>query len=129
MHASVRPRLIDGLSVGGLDECWEWKRGNLREGYGVIWDNDARRNVLVHRAMLELVKRPNPELSTDHLCRNPACANPRHLERVTRAENTLRGDGPTAVNARKTRCSRGHEFTEENTIVDRRGYRRCRACK
>ena len=31
--------------------------------------------------------------------------------------------------AKKTHCKRGHEFTEENTYIDARGRRVCRACK
>jgi hypothetical protein len=34
----------------------------------------------------------------------------------------------TKLNAMKTHCLRGHEFTEENTFVFR-GHRQCRACK
>ena len=30
---------------------------------------------------------------------------------------------------RKADCKRGHPFTEENTYVDKRGHRHCRACK
>jgi hypothetical protein len=67
-------------------------------------------------------------LKLDHLCRNPACVRPDHLEAVTARENTLRGIGPTAVNALKTHCVHGHEFTPENTRM--KGIRRvCRECQ
>jgi hypothetical protein len=33
------------------------------------------------------------------------------------------------VNAAKTHCDHGHEFTEENTYRNRSGYRACRTCK
>lgn len=29
----------------------------------------------------------------------------------------------------KTHCKRGHEFTEDNTYVDKRGSRTCRTCR
>jgi len=32
-------------------------------------------------------------------------------------------------NAVKTHCHRGHEFTAENTYVDRAGHRKCRTCR
>jgi hypothetical protein len=31
-------------------------------------------------------------------------------------------------NANKTHCKRGHEFTPENTKLDRHGWRSCRIC-
>jgi hypothetical protein len=67
----------------------------------------------------------------DHLCRHTWCVNPFHMEIVTVAENTMRGNGPAAKNARKTHCIRGHEFTEENTgfTMGRKRQRYCKTCK
>jgi hypothetical protein len=76
----------------------------------------------------ELFVGPIPEgLVIDHLCRNRGCINPTHMEPVTNAENVLRGEGPTAVNARKTHCKRGHPFDDVNTYVYAKG-RACRMC-
>lgn len=41
----------------------------------------------------------------------------------------LRAESPIAKNARKTHCSRGHEFSGHNLIVRPNGQRACRACK
>jgi hypothetical protein len=62
------------------------------------------------------------------------CVNPEHLEPVTSAVNTRRGRSPSAVNARKTHCVRGHEFTPQNTAwkvstARPRPRRLCRACR
>lgn len=123
-------QLSDKFLVG--DDCWEWtacKVGSKRE-YGCI--RRGGKNVLAHRAMYELFVAPIPEgLTIDHLCRNPGCVRPSHLEPVTRTENTMRGFNPMAKNARKTHCVWGHEFTPENTRTykTKSGVgRACRAC-
>jgi hypothetical protein len=46
---------------------------------------------------------------------------------VTHAENVRRGDlGPSRKAI--THCKHGHEFTPENTRIDKRGWRSCRTC-
>lgn len=78
----------------------------------------------------EMMRGGIPEgLTLDHLCRVRRCVNPSHLEPVTNRENILRGNGATAINARKTHCKRGHSL--ENAYVsrnERRTYRVCRVC-
>ena len=117
-------------SVAG---CWEWNAYRLPNGYGrlPIWiRKQGWRNVYAHRLSYVIAKGAIPDgLTIDHLCRNPKCVNPEHLEAVSQQINTLRGVGPGAVNARKTRCNRGHEFTPENIYWDKGGRgRSCRTC-
>lgn len=77
----------------------------------------------------ELTKGPVPEgLILDHLCRNPSCINPDHLEPVTYQVNVLRGIGPCAINATKTHCPQGHAYAGRNLFVNLKGERICRKC-
>jgi hypothetical protein len=47
---------------------------------------------------------------------------------VTRGQNVLRGEGPSARHARQTHCKRGHPFDQRNTYVTPQGWRACRTC-
>jgi hypothetical protein len=120
--------------VDQTDTCWLWRGGSrvttpAGEKYGDFYWGPPRIHIQAHRAAYELLVGPIPAgLTLDHLCRTTLCVNPEHLEPVTMRENALRGKGPTAVNARKTHCKRGHEFTPENTYVYPRGGRECRTC-
>ena len=85
----------------------------------------AGKCIAVHRLVYELFVGSIPVgLTLDHLCRVRHCVNPAHLEPVTLAENTLRGEGPTAVNSRKTHCPKGHPYD----VMDS-GRRRCLVCR
>jgi len=58
-----------------------------------------------------------------------ACVNPAHMWPTTHRDNVLSGRAPTAQNARKTHCPKGHPYDAENTDFYRNGRgRRCRTC-
>lgn len=109
--------------------CWEWTGYKLSDGYGQV--GYRGKAVRVHRLVFELMVGPIPPgKQLDHyVCDNPPCCNPEHLRPATSRENSLRSSSPLAVNARKTHCSRGHEFTPENTYVNPKSMRNCRTCK
>lgn len=108
--------------------CWEWTANRSSEGYGQF-SIGGRLNA-AHRVASELTDGPIPAgIVLDHRCRNKGCVNPKHLDRVTQRENTIRGVGPAAINYRKTQCVHAHAYTPENTIINKDGTRRCRTCK
>lgn len=107
--------------------CWVWTGARLPNGYGCVSFKCQR--LLAHRVSFTSMKREiEPQLVLDHLCRNPSCVRPTHLEVVTQRENTLRGIGPAARNIKKTACLRGHPFDVHNTYHNKHGHRICRAC-
>lgn len=121
-----------------LGSCWLWMAQiNKETGYGCFWvgrDAGKNLNVPAHRVAYGLAMGSIPEgLHIDHLCRVRNCVRPTHLEPVTNAENTRRGDLTSNgdVNRNKTHCIRGHLFDEKNTkwVDGRYGrQRQCRAC-
>ncbi len=122
MTASMQDRIAKRIEI---DEsgCWLWTGCLTDGGYGRIRVDGVE--LKVHRLSYELFIGPIPEgLDIDHLCRVRRCANPEHLEPVTRSVNLQRGVWP---NSAKTHCPQGHPYTEANTYVWRR-RRACRTC-
>lgn len=115
---------IDKLPSGH----WIWRGSTDGEGrYGSFqFEGRVQR---AHRVAWMMFRGPIPTgLKIDHLCRVTLCVNPDHLQPVTLAENILRGNSPTAINAAKTHCIRGHEFNAENTRISNMGGRYCGTC-
>ncbi len=119
-------RLEQKLDKSG--DCWLWKGAISGPGYGMISVHNSSQ--YVHRLMYEIAIAPIPAGKVvDHLCRVRSCGNPAHLEVVSNRENVLRGSGISAINARKTHCKRGHEFTPANIYWSSDGRRRkCKPC-
>jgi hypothetical protein len=126
-HQSRFEKFITRIPGG----CWTWVGAKTPKGYG-RFHLDGNKHA--HRVAYELYKGAMPAgLVLDHLCRNPACVNPDHLEPVTHLENIRRGDH-TGKGWRRalTHCPQGHAYTEENTYAEVKGdgrkYRHCKTC-
>lgn len=112
-----------------LGHCWLWTGSKNGAGYGSFYFKG--RQIKAARWIYERKKGPIPEgLVLDHLCKNPSCVNPFHLEPVPQRENVIRGNGPTSNNARKTHCPKGHPYDESNTYyTPSTGWRNCLICQ
>jgi hypothetical protein len=119
------PRLLDlfqSRAIRGAG-CWLWSGPHNPEGYGRLYAAGAQH--YAHRLAYELLVGPIPEgLEIDHLCQNPGCCNPKHLEPVTHAENQRR------IAERTTACRRmGHDWTDPRNVRTRKNGRRyCAEC-
>lgn len=123
-------RLRERIKIDPETGCHLWIGGRSSSGYGAIYIDGQNRGV--HRVRYELERGPIPPgLHIDHLCRNPACCNPAHLEPVTPRENILRSPvAPPALNAVKTHCPEGHELAGDNldSHALKHGRRACKEC-
>lgn len=127
--------------------CWVWNAALEDDGYGTFSvevyggvrtapGKDGKRRTRsgrAHRVAFEHFRGPVPAgLYLDHIvCDRRGCVNPWHTEPATPRQNVIRigrhGGSAAAVNAIKTHCPKGHEYTEENTYLDA-GARKCKVC-
>jgi hypothetical protein len=116
-------------SVDAEGDCWEWTGSLHPSGYGQFRAK-GKKMWRAHRyAWTELVGAIPRGMTIDHLCKRRSCVNPDHLEVVTSEENNARSGSFSAVNARKTHCKRGHEFTADNLYTQYTKGRPGRLCK
>lgn len=132
------PRVF--IDDGGGDQCeiFGGPERNLGKGYKTFQLNvDGRWTVFqAHRVALVVDLGIDPlSASVEHACGRRGCVNPRHLLLMSLRANVLAAtsNGMGRINATKTACVSGHEFTAANTIRrhDSRGResRACRACQ
>jgi len=101
----TRPSGIIRFTVDSGTGCWLWAGSLQPNGYGHL--TIQNRQVLAHCYTYERLRGPIPDgYELDHLCRNPRCINPDHLEPVTHAENCRRGvraklDGSQVIEIRQ----------------------------
>lgn len=127
------------LNMSDPDACWPWPGSDDGQGYGQLKSNN--KNYRAHKYFYEHLVGPVPDgMVLDHTCHDPSvcglgntcphrkCCNPKHLNPTTNKRNILRGGGEAARNAAKTHCTKGHEFTPENTYSQRNG-KGCRTCR
>ena len=137
---SAKGRFIDKIDFNGsipahdpnLGPCWVWLGGqrNKEHNYGGFWA--FGRGWLAHRFSYQLWRGLIPgDLVVDHVCANPYCVAPHHLQVTDRSTNSKYSDGSGKLPLDRSHCPAGHEYTEANTY---RGpapntYRRCKTCR
>jgi hypothetical protein len=100
--------------------CWEWKAYRDSDGYARLCV--AGKPVYAHRFAYNHWVGDIPDgFQLDHLCHNPGCVNPHHLEPVTHAENMRRSDN---LKGTRSHCNAGHD--RDTTGTD--GYGHCKQC-
>lgn len=117
-----RARFMERVRV--TDGCWEWQGYRDARGYAKV-SIGGRKKQWVHRVAYELHAGPIPDgLTIDHLCRNPSCVNPDHLEPVTIRENIRRANPERSV------CRHGHTLADAYIDWTPAGFphKKCRTC-
>lgn len=129
LTTKILKRVFGKIQIDRETGCWNWI-GALDPKYGLTWYKG--RHEKTHRLLYAWLVEPLPMghegrkiAQLDHAtCKNTRCCNPLHVELVTQYINTMRGDGPSARNARKTHCKNGHKLSTAP-----RGVRYCKTCE
>lgn len=134
-HLSLKDivRIFSKIKVNPVTGCWEWQGSRTgKHGHGQV--SYQGRMELTHRVMYAWLVAPLPRGAgrglgvpeLDHIvCSNRICCFPAHVKLVPHRDNALRSEiSPTAINAAKTHCLKGHLLpTNEG-----RPGRRCTVC-
>jgi hypothetical protein len=91
--------------------CLEWMGARTPQGYGHMYLDGV--HWYAHRLMYSIYVGPiGDKVDIHHKCENPPCADPEHLEALTRPEHAAEHPlyGAAATHAAAEVCAFGHEF-------------------
>jgi hypothetical protein len=112
----VLPAALAARVEIGHGGCLLWTGARLPLGYGVM--RYQGRIAYAHRVAWTMIHGPIPEgLVLDHLCRNPSCINPDHLEPVTQQENIRRGGSARLTQAQVDEIRRRRTAGEATGVL------------
>lgn len=128
-------QIFNRIEIEPNTGCWLWTGPYDKNGYGKMGYNYAHWRT--HRLVFSLVN--NITLDKNklvcHRCDTPSCINPDHLflgSWKTNMEDKVSKGRLRNQNMEKTHCVHGHEFTAENTILDKTRIgnikRTCKIC-
>lgn len=114
MPARITPNVMNTEAY--LSQCILWTGKIGKDGYGWMRVKDRKQPLRAHvYAVLQSGRDIPKNMCVDHICRNRACINPKHLRVVTPRQNAYENSRNLIIeNARKTHCSRGHELFGAN---------------
>lgn len=129
---TIKEKLFANRRIHPTTGCWLWTGAIANDGYGVTTINGKFQHVHIV-AYKEFKSEPNNLVLHVIPCPFKHCFNPEHLYDGTQKENIadtiLLGTHYSVINSRKTHCPSGHEYTPENTRIDKKGSRKCKECE
>jgi hypothetical protein len=118
-YKAKRPevRFWENVDKGNDDECWNWKGGISKAGYGEIGVYVEhiyahRYSWMLHNGDIPSCEGHRHTMVIRHKCDNPLCVNPNHLEIGTQQDNLM----DCVVRGRRPRGSKhwsGSRMTDE----------------
>jgi hypothetical protein len=121
---TVAERLVFYTDRRGKHDCWPWRCGRDKDGYGAISVNGHHRRAHVIAWELASGQVCPKGMCVMHSCDNPPCVNPAHLRLGTNGENVA--DMVAKGRAFRQRGSKhgNSKLTEEQVKWIRRLYKR-----
>ncbi len=109
------------VDIRGPNDCWNWKRALMTNGYGLVRFEGNLRGV--HRVAYELTFGKIPDgFNCCHTCDNRLCCNPNHLFIGTQKDNIQDCVRKERLNTAKGEKKRNHKLTKEDVLMIRSKY-------